>query len=320
MNIVFKKSPNFTSGRRGYKPELIVCHITEGSYAGSVSWLCNKDSESSAHYVVSRKGEITQLVDLSNYAWCNGTSTTKSKGNYYGKSTNSIVKAKKTNANYYSVSIELEGTSVTTAGTLTNAQYDALVWLIKHIQSEVKRIYGHTIPFDRTHIIGHNEVAPVTKPYCPGVNFPWAALMASLNPKTTAVTASKDGLRVDTTPMAITKDGKTTKREVYRVLYNGTNFLKLRDICGIAGAEVGYTTRPSVNVSVATNPTITLATDSIVSKMVIDVIHNGLTKQVAVNSILLDGTNYVKMRDVCAVLGATVGYNAATNLPMITLP
>ena len=319
MKITFKQSPNYTSGRKGYKPEIIVCHITEGSYAGSVSWLCNKNSEASAHYVVSKKGEVTQLVNLRNYAWCNGTSTTKSKYNYYGKSTNSIVKAKKTNANYYSISIELEGTSASTAGALTDAQYDALVELIKHIQKEVKKIWGHTIPFDRTHIIGHNEVAPITKPFCPGVNFPWTALMVSLNPKTTAVNISSTGLRVDSTPIMVTENNKTELRDVYRILYNGRNFLKLRDICEIAGAEVGYTTRPSVTVSVATNPTITLDNDKIISHMVIDVKHNGLTKQVTVNSILLDGTNYVRMNDICSVLGIELGYDATKNLPTIKL-
>ena len=150
MKLTYKQSPNYTSGRKGYKPEIIVCHITEGGYSGAVSWLCNKASSASAHFVVSQKGEVTQLVNLRDAAWCNGTSTTKSKNNFYGKSTNSIVQKKKTNANYFSVSIELEGRSTTTAGKLTDAQYDALVALIMHIQKEVKKIWGHTIPFDRT--------------------------------------------------------------------------------------------------------------------------------------------------------------------------
>lgn len=319
MKITYKQSPNYSSGRKGYKPEIIVCHITEGSYAGAVSWLCNKTSEASAHFVVSRKGEVTQLVDLRNIAWCNGTSTTKSKNNYYGKSTNSIVQKKKTNANNFSISIELEGRSITTAGRLTDEQYDALVQLILHIQKEVKRIWGHTIPFDRNHIIGHNEVAPITKPYCPGTYFPWTALMTSLANRTTALNSKTSTLRVDSTPVMITEKGETTKCDVYRILYQNTNYMKLRDICAIAGAEVGYTTRPSVTVRVAPNVEVDLVNDKNVNHLVIDVITNGLTKQVVVNSILMDGTNYVRMRDVCLLLGVELGYDAALKLPTINL-
>ena len=320
MKITYKQSPNYTSGRKGYKPEIIVCHITEGSYAGAVSWLCNKASQASAHFVVSKKGEVTQLVNLRDYAWCNGTSTTKTKNNYYGKSTNSIVQKKKTNANYFSVSIELEGTTATTGGKLTDAQYDALVALILHIQKEVKKIWGHTIPLDRNHIIGHNEVSPITKPYCPGVNFPWTALITSLTNRTVALSSKNSTLRVDSTPVVVTdKNGVTDRRDVYRILYQDTNYMKLRDICDIAGAEVNYTTRPSVTVSVAPNVEVDLVNDKNVNHLVIDVITNGIPKQMTVNSILMDGTNYVRMRDVCLLLGVDLGYNSALRLPTIKL-
>lgn len=320
MKLTFKQSPNYTKNRKGYKPEIIVCHITEGSYAGAVSWLCNPASEASATYVVSQKGEVTQLVDLRDAAWCNGTSTTKTKNNFYGKSTNSIVQKKKTNANYFSVSIELEGKSTTTAGKLTDAQYDALVALILHIQKEVKKIWGHTIPLDRNHIIGHNEVCPITKPYCPGKNFPWTALMTSLENRTVALSSKTSPLRVDSTPVIITnKNGVEERRDVYRILYQSTNYMRLRDICDIAGAEVGYNKRPSVTVSVAPNVEVDLVKDKNVNHLVIDVITNGVPKQMTVNSILMDGTNYVRMRDVCLLLGVDLGYNAALNLPTIKL-
>jgi hypothetical protein len=48
----------------------VVLHIAEGYYAGTVSWLLNQISETSAHFVVSRDGEITQLVDTDRQSWC----------------------------------------------------------------------------------------------------------------------------------------------------------------------------------------------------------------------------------------------------------
>lgn len=43
--------------------------MTEGSFWGSVRWLRNNRSRGSAHYVVSRGGDVVQLVSTSNVAW-----------------------------------------------------------------------------------------------------------------------------------------------------------------------------------------------------------------------------------------------------------
>ena len=130
--IVQKSSPN-KSDRRGYKPDMIVSHITEGNYAGAVSWLCNPKSQASSHFVISQKGDITQLVPLEMMAWINGTKTDPSASNYYGKSKSKLVRDRKTNANYYSVGIEHEGFSHKTGGRLTPEQFKATVWLHKYI-------------------------------------------------------------------------------------------------------------------------------------------------------------------------------------------
>jgi N-acetyl-anhydromuramyl-L-alanine amidase AmpD len=182
VNIIQKSSPNKMS-RNGWKPDIIVCHITEGSYAGAVSWLCNTASKASAHFVVSKNGEVTQLVPLNMAAWANGTSTDASSSVYYGKAKSSIVRSRKTNANYYTVSIEHEGVYSQTHGALTDKQLSATIELIKYIRSEVKRIYGIDIPIDRQHIIGHYEIAPVTKPHCPGEKFPFNEIIQALTEK-----------------------------------------------------------------------------------------------------------------------------------------
>ena len=45
-------------------------HGTAGGYEGAVSWLCNRDSEASAHLVLREDGgEATQLVPLHLKAW-----------------------------------------------------------------------------------------------------------------------------------------------------------------------------------------------------------------------------------------------------------
>lgn len=309
MTYAFKQSPNCGS-RRGYKPDMIVCHITEGSYAGAVSWLCNKASQASAHFVVSRKGEVTQLVPIEKMAWANGTYTSCTKASYYGNSTLATVRKRRTNANYYTVSIELEGTTVSTAGRLTDPQYDALITLIKYIRTYVKSVYHIDIPFNRSSLVGHNEISPKSKPYCPGVYFPWGDIIASLNKREPAVSSTK---------IELIKDGKTSIHTVYRVFYHDTNYLKLRDVCNLANVEVGYTTRPSIKTSKPSTSGIVLDTDHTVKECKIDVIYNGTTKTVGVNSILMDGTNYVKIRDVGHLIGATIGFNSNTGCPIMSI-
>lgn len=194
MKINQRKSPNIYKGRRGHKPDMIVSHITEGSYAGAVSWLCNPVSKASSHFVVSRKGEITQLVSLEDSSWCNGTSVTSSSKIHYSKSSLPKVRNRKTNANYFTISIEHEGFSHESNGRLSPEQFEATVWLHKWIIAEVKRIYGIDIPVNREHLVGHYQVNPITKPFCPGKNFQWDELIRLL---------SKGGVSMTTKPWQV---------------------------------------------------------------------------------------------------------------------
>lgn len=177
INRVF--SPN-KSSRQGWIPDMISSHITEGNYGGAITWLCNPKSQASSHFVVSKKGEITQLVDIREMAWINGTSVDPRLQNFYGNSTLKSVRDRKTNANLYTIGIEHEGFSSDGQGRLTDAQFKATVWLHKHIISEVKKIYGTDIKIDREHIVGHYQIDPRRKPNCPGANFQWDALINEL--------------------------------------------------------------------------------------------------------------------------------------------
>lgn len=179
FKIIKKLSPNKMS-RKGWKPDMIVSHITEGGFEGSVNWLCNPKSQASAHFVVAKDGRITQLVELTDSAWINGTSTDISKNNHYSKSTLKTVRDRKTNANFYTIGIEHEGFSAEGKGRLEPIQLEATIWLHKYIILEVKRIYGVDIPLDREHIVGHYQIDPIRKPFCPGQNFQFDEILKEL--------------------------------------------------------------------------------------------------------------------------------------------
>jgi N-acetyl-anhydromuramyl-L-alanine amidase AmpD len=177
LNITNYSSPNYGS-RCGHVPDVIVCHITCGTFEGAVETLCSKEGGLSSHFVLGRDGQVSQLVDIRNEAYCNGTRSTPGY-EYVGRATAALVKSRKVNANLYTVSIECEGFD-STHGILTDIQFATLVQLIQHIKQQVKIYYGIDIPFDRQHIIGHCEIAPREKPDCPGKDFPYAKLLAAL--------------------------------------------------------------------------------------------------------------------------------------------
>ncbi|MCL2202763.1 MAG: N-acetylmuramoyl-L-alanine amidase [Defluviitaleaceae bacterium] len=184
MNIVRKPSPNINTGRQGHTPDMIVCHITDGGFEGAVSWLTNPESRVSSHFVVARDGRITQLVELTDTAWANGTSGTKSNNQWHGHSTLQVVRERNVNANRYTISIEHEGRHAETAGALAPAQLEATIFLIGHIRSEVKRLFGLEIPMTRQHIVGHHEITPRTRPNCPGRLFPFDEIIRRLSENT----------------------------------------------------------------------------------------------------------------------------------------
>lgn len=163
------KSPHHCS-RYGQKPCLIVWHIADGTYNGTVAWECNPNSGISSHYVLGENGEITQLVPLTEAAYTQGV---------VKKPTHPLVKMRtNVNPNLYCVSIECAGYWSKTKGKLTEKQLQAAAELTKHIVSEVKRIYGVEIPIDRKHMIGHCEINTVTRPHCPGELFPYDELIS----------------------------------------------------------------------------------------------------------------------------------------------
>jgi len=165
------------SSRRGYIPEIIVNHISDGTAQSCINWFnSSNNTESSAHFLVARNGEVYQFVSIEENAWANGIDTKD-----IPKATAEIVRKKGINPNWYSVSIEHEGFYAQTRGFLTPEQLESTIMLHRYISSYVEDKYGKKIPFDRQHILGHNEINPTNRPNCPGEKFPFDQIIAELN-------------------------------------------------------------------------------------------------------------------------------------------
>ncbi len=127
--VAYVQSPNYTGGHGAY--DFVVIHTMQGSYTGTRSWILNTASNVSAHYIVrSSDGEITQMVAHTDTAWhaqC-----------YNGRS----------------IGIEHEGFVQDPTRWYTDAMYTESAKLTRYIADR------HGIPKDRSHIIGHSEVAP----------------------------------------------------------------------------------------------------------------------------------------------------------------
>ena len=138
---------NYSQGRAGHSIRYVVIHTVQGSYAGAISWFRNPSANVSAHYVISNRGDITQMVHHADTGWHAGNST-------YNKE---------------SIGLEHEG-FVSDPGWATQAMYDASGALTRWLCDT----YG--IPKDRTRIIGHVEV-PGANHTDPGPHWNWGTYM-----------------------------------------------------------------------------------------------------------------------------------------------
>lgn len=164
-----------TSSRNGEKVLAIVDHISDGTIGSLTSWFNTvSNTGSSAHFAIPRTGStILQFVDTDRAAWHAGI-----KFSAYPKDQckSELVRDKYgVSVNSYTVGIEHEGYKGNGVdGTLTSSQYDLTVQLHRFL------IEKYNIKIDRKHILGHYEIDPIRKAYCPGKNFPWTNLMSDL--------------------------------------------------------------------------------------------------------------------------------------------
>jgi hypothetical protein len=152
----------------------IVIHVTQGSYAGTISWFKNPSAQVSAHYVIrSSDGQVTQMVAEKDTAWHVRTE------------------------NPYTIGIEHEG-FVDQPSWFTDAMYRSSAALTRNIADR------RGIPKDRAHIKGHNEM-PNNDHTDPGPNWNWNYYMELVNggnpnPPTYNFTTYGSGVRVRSAP------------------------------------------------------------------------------------------------------------------------
>ncbi|MDX6475802.1 MAG: hypothetical protein QOH95_1313 [Gaiellaceae bacterium] len=129
LRVLIKHSPNKTESNRTRETiNAIVIHDTEGRFIGSVRFLQRARVRGSAHFVVSRRGQIVQLVPVTDVAWHSGN-------NWW---------------NLHSIGIEHEGWAGRRG--YTEQEYRASAKLAAYLA------HRWSIPLDREHVIGHAEV------------------------------------------------------------------------------------------------------------------------------------------------------------------
>jgi N-acetylmuramoyl-L-alanine amidase len=149
MMVKWRPSPNFTPGRGGYKPDVIVIHVMEGTLAGTDSWFTSEASNVSAHYGIGINRAVHQYVQETDQAWHAGRVDRPSAA---------VVKQRSgVNPNRYTIGIEHEGTA---SSVWPDTMYEDSARLVASIAAK------WDIPIDRAHIVGHREIYAAKT--CPG--------------------------------------------------------------------------------------------------------------------------------------------------------
>lgn len=143
------RSPNHGARRDGLVPELVVLHYTAmADCAAAARVLCDPQREVSAHYLITRTGEIMPLVDEDRRAWHAGRGTWRGTGD----------------VNSRSIGIELDNDG---ASPFSAPLMDALEGLLPGILARWR------IPPEG--VIAHSDMAPERK-RDPGPRFDWRRL------------------------------------------------------------------------------------------------------------------------------------------------
>jgi N-acetyl-anhydromuramyl-L-alanine amidase AmpD len=146
-------SENFGVGRRGTTIDSIVIHHCADTFTGCIKTFRTASEEKSAHYVISKKGEVVQMVNDLDRAF---------HAQYY---------------NCRSIGIELEGFG--RPGDYTPAMYESLAGLIAVLlerhptiplafpseEATLNQTNGQITCLDVPGIIGHRQIQPSPGPY-----------------------------------------------------------------------------------------------------------------------------------------------------------
>ena len=139
---------NFRRGRPfGLRPEAIVIHIMDGSFTAGESVFRDPTTHKSAHYGISRSGEIHQYLDENDTGFHAGIVVNP---------TWALLKPG-VNPNFYTIGIEHEGRP---DDVWPDAQLSASATLVGQIAAR----WG--IPLDDSHVIRHHQIR--ASKTCPG--------------------------------------------------------------------------------------------------------------------------------------------------------
>ena len=146
----FEPSPNF--GERKLGIDMLILHYTATKSADeAICWLCNEESQVSAHYLIDEKGKITQMVREADRAWHAGLSSWQGQ----------------TDTNSRSIGIEIQH-EADAPTPYKKKQINSLIHLTADILKRNPHIPAH-------HVLGHSDVA-VGRKQDPGAWFPWEDL------------------------------------------------------------------------------------------------------------------------------------------------
>lgn len=142
-------SPNCGARRNGAVPDMIVLHYTAMKHAAAArDWLCNPESQVSAHYLIARDGTLWQLVDEEARAWHAGAGA-------WGECTD---------VNSRSIGIELDNDG---RAPFAAPMMDRLEELMRGIMRRWR--------ITPARVVAHSDIAP-TRKIDPGHHFDWRRL------------------------------------------------------------------------------------------------------------------------------------------------
>jgi hypothetical protein len=168
------RSPNFWVGNHDRRAACL--HVVQGSFQSALSEFRSSRTQKSAHFTISKTGVIAQHVSIHDSAWANGLEWVMGRwrspeGHWVIPTWADIVPG--VNPNRDTVSIEHEGDP---GDPWTAAMFDANTRVLRYIASETGLVY---VPH-RT-LIGHYEISPIDRSFCPGPHVDYAAIAAAAN-------------------------------------------------------------------------------------------------------------------------------------------
>lgn len=204
---------NFRKGRpNGHRPEAIVVHIMDGSFAAGESVFLNPATQKSAHYGVSTAGEVHQYVDESDTAFHAGIVVRPEW---------ELLKPG-VNPNFYTIGIEHAGRPDDVWPDIQLATSSALI-------GEIAARWN--IPVDAQHIIPHHAIR--NSKTCPGNWLDLKSLIRRVPQSTGVLAANMISVRI-LKNANLRSGAPNTSAPISRLIVAGTQFT-------VAGTIVGET-------------------------------------------------------------------------------